>query len=213
MSLRLTTSLREEILARLLARAFSERETALDLKFQALALQVYTRVVVPMKGYSKVKALGSVWVGEKAEFYVQFGEGKNYTKLRLPKPMPFFADQIRNWGLTLEKFESNDELTLQYVRLRGEKDAVRQERVKISRETEAVLASITTAKVLLETWPELGTLCKDLLVEKPKQEVLVPGALNKVFDLPVGKKGGFRSRTLATGLTLSEVSNDPLAQN
>lgn len=189
MSLRLTTSLREEILLRLLSRAFSEREKALDLKFQALALQVYTRVVVSMRGYDKAKALGSLWVGEKAEFYVQFGGGQNYTKLKLPKPMPFFAEQLRNWNATLEKFEPNDELTLQYVKLKGEKDALRSEKLKISSETETVLASITTAKVLLETWPELGTLCKDLLVEKLKQEVLVPGGLNKVFDLPVGKKG------------------------
>lgn len=201
-SVRLTKSLKEEIIKGLLAHKYLKSVEALCEKQKDFAHKVYNDV------YSKAQReqmnkLPNGWLPTKLYVRVQFGASCNYAQLTFAGDKGlydfrkyFYVKAPKNIELVIpyrdinscsKRYENTDKLAEEYQTLKDEHDDLLNKVHEDERKAAGTIGSITTLKALLKAWPEIKPFVPDyaLRAQKDNLPALPVKQLNKTFDLPV----------------------------
>lgn len=199
-SAKLTTTVRDQIVARLLRHRFSGEAAQLIADRAAFAERVYDAVFAKAQR-DRMNALPKGWLPTTSQVTISFGgtgrdsyaslylSGRDYGVLdsmldtkpdTIERPVP----SIQQQGC-LKAFEPTDALSVEHEslcdRAASLKSAIAEARSSIG----AVVNSVTTTGKLREAWPEIGTFLDDFEEVKLSLPAVPTRELNALLDLPV----------------------------
>jgi hypothetical protein len=207
-TVKLTTWMREAIVARMLAHRFKGVWDGLVKEGAALALDTYNDVYDEATR-RKINGLPDGWLGERNEFNVQFGiRGSNCNGLEFDGTWitcntNAYCLRPRNWTgkkvtrrflhkdnhKALKYFEKDNPLSVRYfdiLKRAGEQAELHEKARKMGMQA---CHSVTTLKRLQEVWPECWPFAKeyesDGTTGSPGLPVPIIADLNSIFKLPV----------------------------
>lgn len=183
----LTNDIRNQIRNKILNHRFKAEEEALTKKKRELGLRIYN-MIFPKALRDQLDKVPKGYLTHTTSLLVSMHAGDNYTgwshiSVPLPQSLPIPVEM--QYGNKIKGFEDRP-LILELDNLY--RDGQKQTKAKKDAETEidALLASYTTRKKLLEGWPEAAPFVPDEPVMN-KALVLASAALNDKLKLPVKK--------------------------
>lgn len=196
MSTRLTTAIREKIVADLLRHRFEKAVAEHRDDMAALANAVYDdlyseadRVLLdsmPEDWMPETGSLGVTFAGSYT--HVHFG---GYLKGEMAAISSFEAVYRRvaskhNSGC-VKTYEARHKLAIRAEKLSAQREGLKEKISEAKRAAISALASVTTVKRLIEGWPEIAPFAAKYEGEKPALPALPTNILNDILDLPVSQ--------------------------
>lgn len=197
---RLTTSIRDSLLKKLITRAFQTRVEEC-LKQQAeFVLSVYLDAL--KDDLPKLAGVPKSWIYTSEKFKVVMAhdvvELRPGIGLSYSIPHEFIqAGARRNgeaWQMPYNRrndawkvYEAAHPLAQDFTMLTNKRTDLVTEISRASKQASAAMASVSTVKKLISIWPEVEDLAKEYLIEGERQAILpaIPrDLLNKMLDLP-----------------------------
>lgn len=194
---RLNSYLRDEILKNAIAKSpVPAEETALDSEYYALAEAFRVESLGGPKKVAEIEHLVQEIEKLRAQLPESLRENDpvartDYEMYR----MNLGGLRVRlNFGPSLEErricpsevvFAADHPLVLQFGQLENRKADLKSKRGTLKQQVQAVLASVTTVKKLLEVWPEAKELLPQNVEEaKPQLPALPIADVNALIGLP-----------------------------
>lgn len=180
--MRLTNAIREDMLRVLMKGKFDDRATALCEVERALAKEVYEHELG--EHLEAVRALPKGWLETSSHIRVAVSgmQSTLYFGDKTLFPMP----SSMRWGYA--NLPARSDLGKRVAQLRDDRRALEVERGELERETRAALYSFTTDKRLLEKWPEVESVLRDVTGDRATATRNLPAikvdSLNKRLGLP-----------------------------
>lgn len=174
---RLTKSLKDEIVSRVIKDVTGVRAEILKAGLKEAADQAYYEIYTP----DEVSYMKS---GPKDAFYQEeslwLGFDGRHRRLDMSKVRPVFADRAGRYHV----FQLDEGSPVRAVLdgLRKEEAALEEDRSALRREVRSVLNSVTTVKRLLDVWPEAEKYLPDR-PETPNLPAVVVADLNKKIEI------------------------------
>jgi hypothetical protein len=181
---RLTKNMCFSIHRALMERAYVERKEELDRKELDLGLAVYLDVY-PDHVTKLMKKLPSDFFKRTAQIRVSFNDG--FCHLFLPEQMPVGHNHDNNWGVA--NYPAEHRLTAEFLKYRKAKEEYDADYMRLSSEAWAILDRCSTVKKLVDTWPEIEPLLRQLNIftDQFKKDGCLPAVcqdMNVLFNLP-----------------------------
>lgn len=213
MASRLTKSIREALLKKLLQRAFQERAQAHVQRCSEFAVRVYEDALATH--LEAIRAIPPGWLpgGDDLKVYVggdmerlcfngSMGNGCLTTTLRetgakevddlegsvpgsFNRPHLPFPAKLR--GQCLKQYEAGTPIAEEFTAIKGAQEDLETEISRASRTTSTAMASVTTVPKLIEVWPEVEEFAKHYIDHGERKAILpaIPRAeLNAKLGLP-----------------------------
>lgn len=176
-STKLTNSMRDAIVQRVLDHAFGDRERALKETEHRLAAKAYDRLH-PKKIREAMAALPRDYLPMDDSIIVSVSGCRH--RLRLPehRPAPSGYDARR---LSLM---SDDKLSIEITKFASDHEALENERREAEKNARAVLDSVTTLARLVQVWPEVEVFAADLETKPVVALAVRMDDLNAALRLP-----------------------------
>lgn len=153
-SVKLTGTMRDEILAKLLDHAFGDKERKLKEREAALAEKVYCDLYTPDER-SAMEKVPEGWLptvnhvtakmGRDEDYFKRFTLGRN---VRVP---------YKDYHGCKKVYEDTHPLAVEYQSLHAESEALKKDKEEIKRRAKATLGSVTMSGKLKALWPEIST--------------------------------------------------------
>lgn len=161
-SQKLSTDKRDAIALKLLDKKFADIEAEIQKKKYAFNLEIYNSIYDEATR-RKMNRLPKGWLPEKDEFAVYFEGGAYGGRCRpdLEKPKRFLHKH-ESLYVPIKAFDSSTEIHKKHEDISKEIEDSREERKKMNREVWAILNSANTTKQLIELWPEIEDIVKEL---------------------------------------------------
>lgn len=155
-NIRLTQSMRETILSRLLKHAFEDREKEILRERHKLGNDIYNDV------YSKdmrrkMKALPGGFLPTSRSMSVAFGGQRHNAEFEDPRPVA----EDHNGYSPARSYDAKDEFSIRHFDIDKSTAALNEERGRAKVAVKAVLNACTTLKGFLEVWPEAAPFVED----------------------------------------------------
>lgn len=196
MSTRLTTAIREKIVADLLRHRFENDVVDYRDNMASLASAVYEDL------YSEsdrvlLDSMPEGWMPVEASIGVTFAD--SYTRLYFGGYLtgdmaamssyeavyrPFAA---KHRGGCVKTYEARHKLAIRAEKLSAQKDSLKEKISEAKRAANSALSSVATVKRLIEGWPEIAPFAAKYEGEKPALPALPTNILNNILDLPVSE--------------------------
>lgn len=196
MSTRLTTAIREKIVADLLRHRFEKDVADYRDDMIALAKAVYDDL------YSEadlvlLDSMPEGWMPVWSSMGVRFSD--SYTRLYfggyLTGDMASIASYeevhrpfaSKHCGGCVKSYEARHKLAIRAEKLSARKDGIKEKITEAKRAANSALSAVTTVKRLIESWPEIAPFAAKYEGERPALPALPTNILNNILDLPVSE--------------------------
>jgi hypothetical protein len=199
MATRLTNDIRDSIVAKLMKHRFGDAIDTLIKDRAAFAEKIYNDVY-PETQRHRMASLPAGWLPEDSDLSVEFnGQARGYTRLPFDGsfygPMARFRSKVErvhrrilnkhDHSACAKSYDATHALAVEYGQLSDRFDSLKAEFETAERKASAALASVTTIKRLIETWPEIEPFAKEFDETPPKLPAIPTSDLNQLLDLPV----------------------------
>lgn len=186
-SIRLSNSVRDEIISRLINEAFDKKFEDIDSERYALSLKVYNDVF-SKKERDAMYELPDGWLPTVSEMKVQFGgDSCGVCRREFKEPVRVPAKYTESYGRIYKVYPDNHAFTKLHDSITSDFDSLKQLKNKAIAQAKAVLYSCNTTKALKEAWPEIENLvCEyEPSEESENKTAIVPVAngLNQILGL------------------------------
>lgn len=181
-NVRLNDGLRRTVLERLKAHSFKARRDELDGKLRVLGDEVYDHVY-PKEVRRRMQALPEGFLDECESLPVSFAGDVTWVRFTEKRRT---ATKHSSHGHVAAVYEASHTFTARFRELDGAVSRLAAEESDAMHKAAALLASVTTTRLLLEAWPECRPFVEDLLKDTAPACVAlaVPvAALNRAFGL------------------------------
>lgn len=205
-STRLTNSIRDSLLKKLLERAFKARCDEFLKRAAAFAVAVHADVFG--KDLEKMNALPKGWLPQDDGIMVRFGGDNTRLSFKGSLGSGGIPDAFRRCGstggdsvylrltdstkgTTAKVYNAREPLAAEYEGLINERKDLCDEIERAARTAKAAMESCSTIEKLIKVWPEVEEFAKEFLVDGERKALLpdVPRAqLNNLLNLPPEEK-------------------------
>lgn len=197
---KLTTRIRERIVHDLMQHRFNEDAQKLVADRAVFALDVYDAVYSGAE-QKRMAGLPTGWLQESTRIGVQFGGSRGYTQLEFSgdvygtvrSVMMKKADDVRRRvqhthesGCAMA-FDADHPLSEAYDALAAREKSLCEAIDTAKRQSEAAISNATTAKRLIELWPEIEPFVEKHMDVPKALPILPTSQLNALLDLPVSE--------------------------
>lgn len=197
MSQRLTTEIRNEIAKAALAHRFGDDVRKLTDKKAEFAASVYADIY-SKANRQKMAELPDGWLFEAADIDIKFGvtftrlSFRGHISAPLSKATQYKRQDVvripaKDKSGCVKAYEATHKLSAEHDRIEAEERSLRVSYSEAAKQIEAALASVSTIKRLVETWPEIAPFAARFNDAKVNLPALPTEQLNKIFDLPVAE--------------------------
>lgn len=179
--IKVTKTMREELLTELERRAFTEQHIELLKQEEDLGDQIYMRAYdADTRG--KMASLPKSFFPRKKTISALLGDDYYRMAMSTERPFPFSHEYIGVASVTLD---ANDPLVQAYEGWKTTWDAFRELKYRHLQAVKAFLDSCPSIKQVRSNWPELTPLIDKLMPDK--KDKAVPAVIqnwNEIFKLP-----------------------------
>lgn len=182
-SMKLTEGMRHNIKEALLARAFGEREAALDALEKALANDIYHHLY-PAPIRKKMAALPPGFLPTDTDHRIKFAG--DFHRMDWGDSRRVAAELRSNASV----FDANHPFTDRFRDIKNQREKLEKEKREASAKARAALKAATTTNRLLQAWPEVEPFLEPYRRKSAPAPlpVVQTEVLNKTFGLPVEAK-------------------------
>lgn len=178
--MRLTNQHRQAILRRVIGDRFEKQLEQIEKSLTELADRVYVEKIGDQNHQLMERLPESYFTWED---YISLRFGEAYTSLKMSKQLPIPYDAHAG---TFAVFNATHEFSETYRRLRNEKQQVKVAEREIRTQAQAVLGNVTTDNRLIEEWPEIEKIVRE--VAQPTVKLLPAVQMEKLNrELGLGK--------------------------
>lgn len=181
MSIRITDTMRQAIVRRLINHRFEKDEKALKRREHDLAMKVHrARYDTPTR--KAMEALPEGWM--PVDHKVRIRTGGFSRELRFIDPVRVaFVD--KDYSVDLGKLKRGDDLATAYEDYRVAENTLAAARKALTEKTASTLAGFSTIGRLVTTWPEIKPFVDQLGFsdEKKSLPAVIPAELNQSLGL------------------------------
>lgn len=181
MNIRLTETIKRNILERALKHGFEKKEAELKERQHNLGLAVYNDVY-SKKTQIAMAALPAGYLREDSSIMIRFGSTESRACWDGKKRI---AEKHYGSYAIAKVYDATHKLTEQFCGYDKERGLLYAERRQAKDNVLAILNSVATLKRLQEVWPECVPFIKDYLtINKPMLPTIPVKAVNKQLGLP-----------------------------
>lgn len=178
---RLNKEMRSLICSTLMNRAYIERKQLLEEMEHELGMNVYNDYYSPQI-QENMNKLPSEFFQESVCIRVAFNNA--FYNLFVKEPLLFSYRHNNLYCQAIYNYPADHELTEKFINFKKLKDEFCNERFRLEKETSAILDKCATVKKLLETWPEVEPILKELNIQtNQSREVRLPAVIHDMNEL------------------------------
>lgn len=175
--MRLTNQHRQAILRRVIGDRFEKQLKQIEEDFTSLADLVYAEII-EKQNLQLMNKLPESYFSWSDYISLRFGEA--YTSLKMSKRLPIPYDAYTS---TFAVFTTTHSFSETYQRIKNEEHRINAEERKIRAKAQAVLDSVTTDNRLIEEWPEIEKIVRQVAQPTVK---LLPAVLMEKLNRELG---------------------------
>lgn len=180
-TIRITVSMKDAIVSRLMTHAFNQREQELISADLELGNQIYADVYSP-DTIAKFNEFPEGYFPEETDLAVRFQGVKDYVKVNFSRRRIAYC---HDRGV-VKVYDNDNEFTREYDRLSDIRKKLEDDKKRVRREAQAIIESVTTLKKLIEIWPEVKPFVAGLDEQDIRNLPMIPiRELNRELGLPV----------------------------